>query len=104
MAPIHRQFIPEPQSRAASQRKQLPVSPYGSLCACISKDYTSVKMLLNTLKYDDYGWEVIRYLKMVSFLMGLQGDFTKFLCFLCLNHGSRSLQKCRGDKNIFPLN
>jgi len=33
MAPIHRQFIPEPQSRAASQRKQLPVSPYGSLCA-----------------------------------------------------------------------
>src|SRR6218665_4036013 len=33
MAPIHRQFIPEPQSRSASQRKQLPVSPYGSLCA-----------------------------------------------------------------------
>src|SRR6218665_2874348 len=32
MAPIHRQFIPEPQSRAASQRKQLPDSPYGSLC------------------------------------------------------------------------
>src|SRR6218665_234173 len=30
MAPIHRQFVPEPQSRAASQ---LPVSPYGSLCA-----------------------------------------------------------------------
>src|SRR6218665_1660489 len=35
MAPIHRQFIPEPQSRAASQRKQLPVSPYGSLCASL---------------------------------------------------------------------
>src|SRR6218665_43701 len=33
MAPFHRQFILEPQSRAASQRKQLPVSPYGSLCA-----------------------------------------------------------------------
>src|SRR6218665_2685190 len=33
MAPIHRQFIPEPQSRAASQRKQLPVSAYGSLSA-----------------------------------------------------------------------
>src|SRR6218665_3517409 len=33
MALIHRQFIPEPQSRAVSQRKQLPASPYGSLCA-----------------------------------------------------------------------
>src|SRR6218665_659748 len=33
MAPIHRQFIPEPQGRAASQRKQLTVSSYGSLCA-----------------------------------------------------------------------
>src|SRR6218665_3454458 len=33
MAPIHRQFIPEPQSHAASQQKQLAVSPYGSLCA-----------------------------------------------------------------------
>ena len=33
MAPIPRQFMPEPQSRAASQRNQLPVSPYGSLCA-----------------------------------------------------------------------
>ena len=32
MASIHRQFIREPQSRAASQLKQLPVSPYGSLC------------------------------------------------------------------------
>ena len=33
MVPIHRKFILEPQSRAASQQKQLPVSAYGSLCA-----------------------------------------------------------------------
>src|SRR6218665_517848 len=33
MAPIQIQFISESQRRAASQRKQLPVSPYGSLCA-----------------------------------------------------------------------
>src|SRR6218665_205348 len=33
MSSIHRQLIPEPQSRATSQRKQLPVSPYGPLCA-----------------------------------------------------------------------
>ena len=35
------------------------------------EDYTSVKMLLSALKYDDYGWEAIGDFKMVSFLMGL---------------------------------
>src|SRR6218665_1027279 len=50
----------------------------------LKEDCTSVKMLLSALKYVDYGWEVIGYFKMVSFLMGLQGSFTKFPCFLCL--------------------
>lgn len=43
----------------------------------LKESYTSVKTLLNALKYDDYGWEVIGDFKMVSFLMGLQGGFTK---------------------------
>jgi hypothetical protein len=50
----------------------------------LKEDYTSVKMLLSALKYNDHGWEVIGDFKMVSFLMGLQGGFTKFPCFLCL--------------------
>ena len=50
----------------------------------LKEDYTSIKMLLSALKFDDYGWEVIGDFKMVSFLMGLQGGFTKFTCFLCL--------------------
>ena len=37
----------------------------------LKEDYTSVKMLLSALKYDDYGWEVIGDFKMVSFLSGL---------------------------------
>ncbi|KAL7834398.1 hypothetical protein SRHO_G00286450 [Serrasalmus rhombeus] len=41
-------------------------------------------MLLGALKYDEYGWEVIGDFKMVSFLMGLQGGFTKYPCFICL--------------------
>ncbi|XP_061412427.1 uncharacterized protein LOC133345546 isoform X2 [Lethenteron reissneri] len=32
----------------------------------------------------EYGWEVIGDFKMVAFLMGLQGGFTKFPCYLCL--------------------
>src|SRR6218665_303527 len=50
----------------------------------LKEDYIGVKMLLRALKYDDYEWEVIGDFKMVSFLMGLQGCFTKFPCFLCL--------------------
>ncbi|KAL7868607.1 hypothetical protein SRHO_G00100550 [Serrasalmus rhombeus] len=43
----------------------------------LKEEYTSVKMLLGALNYDEYGWEVIGDFKMVSFLMGLQGGFTK---------------------------
>ncbi|KAL7868474.1 hypothetical protein SRHO_G00098580 [Serrasalmus rhombeus] len=50
----------------------------------LKEEYTSVKMLLGALKYDEYGWEVIGDFKMVSFLMGLQDGFTKYPCFICL--------------------
>ena len=49
----------------------------------LKEHYTSVKMLLSALKYDDYEWEVIGDFKMVSLLMGLQGSFTKIPCFFC---------------------
>ncbi|XP_061430119.1 uncharacterized protein LOC133356558 [Lethenteron reissneri] len=50
----------------------------------LKEDYSSIKTLLDALKYDENSWEVIGDFKMVAFLMGLQGGFTKFLCFLCL--------------------
>ncbi|XP_073511089.1 uncharacterized protein [Phyllobates terribilis] len=50
----------------------------------LKEEYTSVKMLLSALKSDNCGSEVIGDFKMVSFLMGLQGSFTKCPCFLCL--------------------
>lgn len=48
------------------------------------KEYRNVKRLLNALKYEEYGWEVIGDFKMIAFLMSLQGRFTKFPCYLCL--------------------
>ncbi|XP_076338193.1 uncharacterized protein LOC143240141 [Tachypleus tridentatus] len=36
------------------------------------EECNSVKTLLEVLKYDDYGWEIIRNFKMVAFLMGIQ--------------------------------
>lgn len=50
----------------------------------LKEDYTSVKTLLDALKYNEYGWEVIGDFKMVAFLMGMQGGFTKYPCYLCL--------------------
>ena len=50
----------------------------------MKEEYSSIKALLDALKYDDYGWEVIGDFKMVAYLMGLQGGFTKFPCYLCL--------------------
>ena len=46
--------------------------------------YECVKLLLNMLKYDKYGWDVIGDFKMIAFLMGLQGGFTKHPCYMCL--------------------
>src|SRR6218665_4125723 len=85
MAPIHRQFIPEPESRAASQRKQLLVSPYGSLCAS-QRGLHTCQDVAECLEVDDCGWEIIGDFKLASFRMGLQRGFMKFLCFLCLKY------------------
>ena len=35
------------------------------------------------MKYDQFSWQVIGDFKMVAFLMGLQGGFTKFPRYLC---------------------
>lgn len=50
----------------------------------LKEEYRSIKILLGALKYEEYCWEVIRDFKMVAFLMGLQGSFTKYPCYLCL--------------------
>ena len=51
----------------------------------VMKDnYQNIKALLDALNHTQYEWDVIGDFKMVAFLMGLQGGFTKFPCFLCL--------------------
>lgn len=44
--------------------------------------YNSGKTSLDALKYDEYSWEVTGGFKQVAFLIGLQGGFTKFSCYL----------------------
>ena len=55
----------------------------------MKENYENVKILLSARIYVQYSWKVIGDFKMVAFLMGLQGSFTKFPCYLCL-WGSRN--------------
>ena len=45
----------------------------------MKEEYQNVK-ILSALKYEQFSWDF----KIVAFLMGLQGGFTKFHCSLCL--------------------
>lgn len=44
----------------------------------------SIEEILKVIKYEEYQWDICPDLKVVSMLMGLQGGYTKHMCFLCL--------------------
>lgn len=48
------------------------------------ENYDNVKQLLEKVNYADFKWDVCGDFKMISFLLGLQGGYTKYSCFLCL--------------------
>ena len=49
----------------------------------LEENYTNVKTLLIALKCDQFNLQVTGDFRIVAFLVGLQGGFTKFLCYLC---------------------
>lgn len=53
------------------------------------ENYENMKLVLETLKYGCYKWDVCSEFKMLKFLLGLEGGYTKYFCFLFLWH-SRS--------------
>ena len=50
----------------------------------LKEDYTNVQHLLQMVKYEEHQWDVIGDFKMIAFLVGLQGGYTKNPCHLCL--------------------
>ena len=50
----------------------------------LKETYGAVKLVLDKMKYEQHLWQICVDLKMVNFLLGQQGGFTKFPCFLCL--------------------
>jgi len=50
----------------------------------MKETYDSMKAILTAIKYDKYCWNICGDLKVIGLLMGMQGGFTKYMCFLCL--------------------
>ena len=48
------------------------------------EDHDNVKELLDKLNYSKFKWDVCSDFKILAFLLGLQGGYTKYSCFLCL--------------------
>ena len=49
----------------------------------LEENYTNVKTLLIALKCDQFNWQAIGDFRIAAFLVGLQGGFKKFPCYLC---------------------
>ena len=50
----------------------------------MKEDYENVKQLLIKINHAQFKWYVCGDFKMLVFLLGLQGGYTKYSCFLCL--------------------
>lgn len=64
----------------------------------LKEKYEHIKTVLELLKYKDHNWIICVDLKMVNFLLGQQGGYTKYPCFLCL-WDSRARDKHWKEKN-----
>lgn len=50
----------------------------------LSENYKNMEKILEFLKYKDHNWLICGDLKVVALLLGMQGGYTKYPCFLCL--------------------
>lgn len=58
----------------------------------LKETYDTMQFILNLIKYRDSSWKVCADLKVIALLLGLQGGFTKYCCFLCM-WDSRATEK-----------
>ena len=60
----------------------LPSVPIGH-AVHMKETYENMKTLLTCVKYDQHEWLLCGDLKVVALVLGLQGGYTKYSCFLC---------------------
>lgn len=49
----------------------------------MKETYETMSQILQSIRYDVHSWHICGDLKVIGFL-GMQGEFTKYCCFLCL--------------------
>jgi hypothetical protein len=50
----------------------------------MTETHDNMKILLELIKYDEHKWQICGDLKIISLLLGQQGGYMKYPCFLCL--------------------
>ena len=92
---------------------------YGSIpiahSTTLKEEYTNISKVMEKIKYQDHNWVICVDLKMVNFLLGQQGGYTKFPCFMCLwdsrdkqHHWSQKVWPVReelkvGERNVINV-
>ena len=50
----------------------------------LKETYENIKILITRIKYFNHNWLICGDLKVLCMLLGQQGSYTKYPCFLCL--------------------
>lgn len=91
-----------------NEKPSIPVAYSVSM----KENYDNLAAILKAIKYQDFEWKICGDLKVIAILMGLQGGYTKYCCFLCLwdsrdrrNHYVKTIWPSRksytpGEKNV----
>jgi len=62
------------------------------------ESFENMKILMETINYDKFEWQISGALKVIALLLGLQQGFTKYCCFICEWYSrTRSLHYSRKD-------
>ncbi|ESN93095.1 hypothetical protein HELRODRAFT_165255 [Helobdella robusta] len=61
----------------------LPSVPIGH-AAHKKETYRNMKILLNSINYNEHKWKICGDLKVIAILLGMQLGYTKYCCFLCM--------------------
>ncbi|OAF67395.1 hypothetical protein A3Q56_04878 [Intoshia linei] len=51
------------------------------------ESYDNIKLMLNYINYDNFGWRICGDFKILAFLMGIKTGNVKYPCFFCLFRG-----------------
>lgn len=49
----------------------------------MKESYENMRVLLDHIRYNEYGWAICGDLKVIALLLGMQLGYTKYCCFLC---------------------